>query len=272
MQIPKVVLDAVMFTFILGFFLYDATYEQGDTGNLLIIMIVLARLVPPLQSLYNTLSSVRVGLPSLRHLMKYYGTGQNAQSLNTISSIDTLTHTINHRTIRLVDLNFNKPGIFSILGASGSGKSTLIDILTGLKAPDEFMGQRRAASTIILTNSTYVAEQTAIDFFKKSLKNLEGHERELFDLLELEKFINRPFDNFQITSSGDNISNGQRQRLLILKAFIQRPKMLVLDEATSGFSKNIELELLKFLDKQDCVVFFVTHRDMEFNFAREIHL
>ena len=138
--------------------------------------------------------------------------------------------------------------------------------------PDQFIGTRLEYSTMILTSDNYVPEQTAYDLFGISYADLDTRHLELFSILKLDEIILSSFENFLISSSADNISTGQRQRLVIFSAFVKNLDLLVLDEATSGFSMEIEADLLEFLSKQNIIVFFVTHRHTKFDFKEVIKL
>ena len=61
---------------------------------------------------------------------------------------------------------------------------------------------------------------------------------------------------------GIKISGGQKQRLAIARAILKKPQILILDEATSGISKQLEEEIFENIKKYlpDITIIMVTHR------------
>ena len=272
MQAPKVVLDFFVFAMIVFLVLYSSSEAEQLFQDLLFIFLVASRLIPPAQSIYNTASAIRVGFPSLLHLFERYETASFSEKLPNISQINELSFKVNEIKVNIRDLDLSRPGVYHIEGASGSCKSTLINILTGIVKPDLHTGTRNHYSTMILTSDNYVPEQTAHDLFGIAYADLNTRQLELFSILKLNEIISCSFENFLISSAADNISNGQRQRIVIFSAFVKNLDLLVIDEATSGFSVEIEADLLDFLSKQNMIVFFVTHRHVKFNFKEVIKL
>jgi ABC-type bacteriocin/lantibiotic exporter with double-glycine peptidase domain len=272
MQLPKVVLDILLFSMIVVLVLFSNNDVEKLFQDLIFVFLVTSRLIPPAQAIYNTASAIRVGFPSLVHLFERYSSVGSGGKLPNISQFENLSFQVNNNTVHLEKLDLSRPGVYHIQGASGSGKTTLINILTGLMRPDQFIGTRLEYSTMILTSDNYVPEQTAYDLFGISYADLDTRHLELFSILKLDEIILSSFENFLISSSADNISTGQRQRLVIFSAFVKNLDLLVLDEATSGFSMEIEADLLEFLSKQNIIVFFVTHRHTKFDFKEVIKL
>lgn len=272
MQAPKVVLDFIVFASIIILVLFSTTDNNQLFQDLLFVFLVASRLIPPAQAMYNTASAIRVGFPSLVHLYEKYDKLGSSCGIANISHINDLSFKVNDNLVNFKDLDISRHGVYHIDGASGSGKSTLIDVLTGLRNPAHFVGTRTNYSTMILTSDTYVPEQTALELFGISQVNFNARQSELYSILQLNDVISTPFERFHISSSADNISNGQRQRLVIFSAFLKDLDVLIIDEATSGFSGHIESNLLEFFSKQNLIVFFVTHRKIDFNFIEVIRL
>ena len=61
---------------------------------------------------------------------------------------------------------------------------------------------------------------------------------------------------------GSNLSGGQRQRLALARALIRKPKILVLDEATSSLDEDSENIIIKALNKiaKNTTIIIVTHK------------
>lgn len=66
--------------------------------------------------------------------------------------------------------------------------------------------------------------------------------------------------NSQIGDLGDGFSSGERQRILIARAFYRRPKVLFFDEATSHMDEATEQEILRDAVDAHDIVFLVSHK------------
>jgi len=69
---------------------------------------------------------------------------------------------------------------------------------------------------------------------------------------------------------GRELSEGQRQRVLIARALLRRPRLLVLDEATSGLDKGLEAKVLQAVRQVAKAVVVVSHRDTPAQYSNKI--
>ena len=158
--------------------------------------------------------------------------------------------------IRNLNIKIKKKSIFGIKGESGSGKTTLLDILSGIKFPSSgeiLIDNDRLKPENLLTwykMISYVPQKIFLfnDTIKNNIivnnKNISNNElsiilktvgleilEDLKNDLNLDKIVNE---------LNNNLSGGEIQRLSIARALIKKPKLLILDETTSGI--QIEME------------------------------
>lgn len=150
-----------------------------------------------------------------------------------------------------VDLNVPAGSIFGLLGPNGAGKSTLINVLAGLvlksRGNVKIWGfdqdinprQSRAAIGVMpqeLNLDPFLPPRKALDM-QAGLYGVPKSERRSMEILELVGLADKS-DAYARTLSG-----GMRRRLLLAKALVHDPKILVLDEPTAG----VDIELRQML-------------------------
>lgn len=173
-------------------------------------------------------------------------------------------------TTALKNLNVTvKEGeIFGFLGPSGSGKTTTIKLLTSQLLPSA--GSIKVFGKEVYSNKKFIFEQTGI------LSDNSGiYDRlSVWDNLALysqlygisENNITEVLDKVGLSDSkkteARKLSKGMKQRLMLARAVIHKPKLLFLDEPTSALDPGTSLEihkLLKLLNKEGTTIFLTTH-------------
>lgn len=158
-----------------------------------------------------------------------------------------------------LNLSIKSGDKISLVGHSGVGKSTLAYLLCGLYEPDEgkiFFNQQNIStlnlnnlrSQIALVSDFYeVFEGTVREniCFGRDLKDSDLERVITMTCLDRDlKMLNNGLDTHLI-SEGKNISLGQRQRILIARAIINSPKLLILDEAFAGMDEKTKLFIIE---------------------------
>lgn len=168
--------------------------------------------------------------------------------------------------------------IVGLIGESGSGKTTFVNLLTGLLEPsngkikiDDFDIHEKLE---LWHNSIgYVPQdvflmsgkiKNNIAFGIKDSKIDKKKINKILKVCKLNEFLNKKKEgiNFYINEKSTNISGGQKQRIGIARALYKNPKLLILDEATSGIDQENETQILKNLKKEykDITIVLITHR------------
>lgn len=188
-----------------------------------------------------------------------------------------------------VDFKYDKKNIISSLtlslkngesllikGESGSGKSTILSLLTGILIPScgdiLINGNSSSSEKSKLRNSlsyvgpnSYLVSGTIRDnLLVGNVETNDDHIWRLLDAVNLSDVIKSfPLGLDDILSDHTELSTGQQQRLSMVRALLKKPKLLILDEATSNLDNETEREIIKFLDEycKDVTKVIVTHKD-----------
>ena len=172
------------------------------------------------------------------------------------------------KAISSLTFEVNKGEILGFLGPSGSGKTTTINILTGQLKPDQ--GQ----SSILGKSSTNLNEEDLTNIGLITENSGYYEKLSLYDnLLFFSKFYDVPQGNLddlmkrvglydRRKTLAEKLSTGMKQRMLLVRAIINKPQVLFLDEPTSGLdpstSQSIH-ELIKELQAEGTTIFLTTH-------------
>lgn len=162
-----------------------------------------------------------------------------------------------------------EPGeIFGFLGPNGAGKTTTIKMLTGQLRPTE--GKAQVMGCDVVQERETLKPQIGVVFESQNLyERLSGHDNLQFyarlfrvkkervtEVLDQIGLMSRERDKVQ------DYSNGMKQRLLIARAILHKPKVLFLDEPTKGLDPNVARDIRAIvteLVRQGMTVFLTTH-------------
>ena len=152
-----------------------------------------------------------------------------------------------------VDLDVEEATVFGLLGPNGAGKTTLVRILATLLAPDagraEVFGRdvvRDAAGVRELLGLT--GQFAAVDELLTGRENLQMFGR-LFDLsaAEARRRGDELLERFDLVDAADRLartySGGMRRRLDLASSLFTRPRVLFLDEPTTGLDPRSRIEI-----------------------------
>ncbi len=172
--------------------------------------------------------------------------------------------------VRDVDLNIPRGSIFALLGPNGAGKSTIINIMAGLVVKtsgsvkiwdfDIDVNPRNAKSCIGV-----VPQELNYDPFFTPLRLLELQagmygvpkaERRSMEILEMVGLADKA------NSYTRSLSGGMKRRLLMAKAMVHNPPILVLDEPTAGVDIELRKQLwanVRALNARGVTILLTTH-------------
>ena len=153
-----------------------------------------------------------------------------------------------------VNLEVKQGEIVALLGRNGMGKSTTIKSICGLMS--EFQGEINFNNTSLINLPSYKIAQLGIGLVpegRRAFSNLTVLENLVASAVEGEWDLVSIYNLFpkleerkhQLASS---LSGGEQQMLVIGRALMTNPKLLILDEATEGLSPTIRVEIWKVIE------------------------
>lgn len=172
--------------------------------------------------------------------------------------------------LKNVSLTIPRGCIFGLLGPNGAGKSTLINVMAGLVIKDtgsvnlwgidldHYPKQSRAAIGVVpqeLNMDAFLTPRQLLDA-QGGLYGVPKSERQTMQLLRDMRLEDKA-DAFARTLSG-----GMKRRLMVAKAMVHAPPILVLDEPTAGVDVELRQELWQFvkaLNDQGVTILLTTH-------------
>lgn len=188
--------------------------------------------------------------------------------MSTCIEVNDLTKSFHGRTV--VDgLSFRVENgeVFGLLGHNGAGKSTTIDLLLGLKKPDRGCGKIFGMEPG--KNRKKVFEQVGVQLQSSNYQNsirVDEICQQMSALYEKPRDYHELLRFFGLEQHGKaqvcKLSGGEKQRLSVALALINNPKVVFLDELTTGLDTAARREVwrrLKELKERGTTIFLTTH-------------
>jgi ABC-type bacteriocin/lantibiotic exporter with double-glycine peptidase domain len=180
-----------------------------------------------------------------------------------------------------------QPGEFvAIVGPSGSGKSTIVRLLLGFETPNSgrvyYDGKDLASLDLVAVRRQLgvVLQSGRIGsgsiFENITAGALVSHEK-AWEAARMAGFAEdieqMPMKMHTVISEGGtNLSGGQKQRLLIARALVNQPKIIVMDEATSSLDNRTQGIVVESLDKLKATRIVIAHRLSTIRHADRIYV
>ena len=171
-----------------------------------------------------------------------------------------------------IDLQIEEGAFMGLLGPNGAGKSTLIHSIMGLVIP--------TAGTATVFGKNVVTEyqqaralcglapqEPNLDWFLTVEQTLDFHGG-YYGMRKAERTarIDELLDAFSLTekrkAKANTLSGGMKRRVILARALMHNPKLIILDEPTAGVDVELRLELwqyMKKVNKQGTTILLTTH-------------
>ncbi len=159
-----------------------------------------------------------------------------------------------------VDLKVRRGHIHALIGPNGAGKTTLIRSIVGLTQPDGGeirvfglpAGETRAYASRQLIG--YSPQEVSLDRFVSVRRLLVLHGRYFgMTTRDAAERADEMLEVFDLTSKARNLANqlsgGMRRRLLLARALLHRPRLVIMDEPTAGVDIELRTDLWEYIRK-----------------------
>lgn len=206
----------------------------------------------------------------IEHLKKHFGQGESETQV-------------------LKDLNFDvKEGEFVVLtGASGSGKTTLLTILGGLLSQssgdilynDQPLFDRSKASAVRLHEIGFIFQESHLVPYLTVEEQLVTVGREAgMSKGDAQKRARQLLDEIGLSHRlkvyPNSLSGGEKQRVAIMRAFMNHPKIILADESTASLDASRATDVVEmirdYIHDMDMVGIMITHDQRLFDYADRV--
>ncbi|PDZ67491.1 multidrug ABC transporter [Bacillus cereus] len=277
------------------FLLLSVSMFQAQPTQLLLIILIFSRLWPRFMTIQSNLEQLAASIPAFKSLWELQEECKEAiemQDIHQQKHIEPIRikqgmeckdvyfrYNKQESLYALQNINVQIPinSMTAIVGHSGAGKSTLIDVLMGLIQPEK--GQVLIDGTPLTTDNllslrraiSYVPQDPFL--FNASIReNLlmiepNASEEQIWSALnfaaaaEFVQTLPKGLDTL-IGDRGVRLSGGERQRLVLARAILRKPSILVLDEATSALDTENEVKIQSAIErlKGTITIIVIAHR------------
>jgi len=249
-----------------------ARIEAGAVtpGDLVTVAYLLALLAFPVQLIGFVLWDLAGSLAGWRRVQNVFDADEFMEYGETVAREATEAAPLDGETIGFaydgdgavledLEIHLRAGTTLAVVGPTGSGKSTLSLLLARLWDPDAGSiyldgADLRSFDVSELPKEVAYVAQNAFLFDDTVAGNItlgegfsETQLRTAARLAGAEGFISELHDGFdtQLGERGTTLSGGQRQRIALARALIRRPRLLILDDATSAVDPSVEAEILR---------------------------
>jgi ABC-type multidrug transport system fused ATPase/permease subunit len=261
---------ALIYSVIIGSGIISVFEGELSAGLLIVFLFYLNNVTNPVLSIMYAVGVIRESKVKLARIEEFFNQKTHIKDTGKVTEISDTTIDYKHVTLKAADgativedvsATLPKGKITAILGVSGSGKTSLVTMLPRLlKEPTA--GQIRIGDTNIedyslktlRSNIAFVPQEAVL--FNTTIRDIIGFGKdgatddEIWDSAKLavaDEFIkNRPGKlDFKVGEAGTLLSLGERQRLMLARAYIKNAPIMILDEVFSAQDSKTRLQMLE---------------------------
>ncbi len=256
-------------------------------GTIFLFIQLSQMLFRPLRQIADKFNTLQMGMVAAKRVFKILDSDHNISDKGNLKNQEIngdikfekvyFSYVKNNNVLNNINFTIKKGEKIAIVGATGSGKSTIIKLI--LRLYDLENGEIKINDNNIknyklsnLRSSISLVNQDIFLFADSIFKNITLF-NEKISKKEVEKAAKKigVFEfikklpggfNYNVRERGVMLSEGQRQIISFLRAYVSKPKILILDEATSSIDSKTE-ELMQFATNkliQDRTSIIIAHR------------
>jgi ABC-type multidrug transport system fused ATPase/permease subunit len=187
----------------------------------------------------------------------------------------------------LLDLNLSiDPGrTIALVGSTASGKSTLATLLMRLVDPDQgairldgidlrdLQAGELARHSALVPQSAFLFDDTVRENITLGAPFADREVWDALDVAQATEFVSAIGLEAALGERGTTLSGGQRQRLSLARALVRKPRLLILDDATSAVDPEVEARILGAMRRASAAttVILIAYRKATIGLADEVY-
>jgi len=179
--------------------------------------------------------------------------------------------------LKNISVSIKKGQMIGLVGYSGSGKTTFVNLLMKLYSPDsgniyidgidieEYDAFEFRKQLGVVIQETFLFSGTILDNIRYG--NPKATNEEIIEAAKIARahdfIVKKPFGyDTKLGNKGSGLSGGEKQRIAIARAILNKPNIFILDEATSSLDTITEKEIQEALDEiiKGKTTFVIAHR------------
>ncbi len=286
--VPQLVYSCAAAFMIGVIFLVCVLFFRMDTARLMVLVYVFMRLWPVFSGLYGRLQGILAIVPAHEKLCEALETlGRDTEEADDLPMMPFEKEIVfknvefayqgGETVLKNVSFTLRKGTITALVGRSGAGKTTIADLLLGFLQPTS---GEILIDGVRLTRENLAAWRHALGYVPQEplilnasvRENLQrfhpaATEEDMIDALKKAQawvFVSTLRDGLDTTlgDQGVRLSGGERQRIVLARVLMGRPRLIIMDEATSAMDYESETavrEAVRRLDQKITVV-IIAHR------------
>ncbi len=243
-------------------------------GDITFFVMMINMLFRPIRMLADRLNTLQMGIVSAERVFKVIDTDEKIVDLGTKKFLGVKNEILfedvwfayrnDHYVLKDVSFSLKAGETVALVGATGAGKSTIINLLSrfyeynkgkilidGTEIRDFTLESLRKSTGVVLQD-VYLFNDTVFNNITLnnpdiSLDEVVAATRQigLYDYI-----LSLPGGfQYQVTERGQSLSAGQRQLLAFIRAFVYKPSVFILDEATATIDTPTELLIQSAVEK-----------------------
>ena len=262
-----------------GVGVYLSIKGSETLGTVIAFIQLLDYVVNPIQELSPAIANRRAAKLLIGKALEE--SGQNINEDFTVTQIGfnegiKLSHVSfayeSKKVLDDISVEFKKGESYAIVGQSGSGKTTLLNMLMGYHSV--YSGEIKIDGQDILNVSPQclydlitIIQQNVFIFDDSILKNITMYReydaseiKEAIEKAGLSKLVEDKGLDYQCGENGNNLSGGEKQRISIARALLNKTSVLLVDEATAALdSENTKNIMESILNLKEMTRIVITH-------------